>query len=263
MQVADELLTELDSRGVLHITLNRPEVHNAFDDRQIQRLIAALEDAAVNEDVRVVVIAGNGKSFSAGGDINYMRRMGNNTYEENLADGGQLARLMKLLNYFPRPTIAKVQGAAMGGGVGLVCCCDYAVGSTRAKLALSEVKIGMVPATIAPYVVRTIGQKAARRLFMSGEMVAAERALQLGYLDRMVEPDELDGAVTELVDTLLQNSPNAVRLAKQLVFNVCEGDVDQSMIDGTVKMIADIRDSGEGREGLTAFLEKRPASWIK
>ncbi|MCK9502813.1 MAG: enoyl-CoA hydratase-related protein [Porticoccaceae bacterium] len=256
------LLQELTPKGVLHLTMNRPEIHNAFDDHQVVRLIAALEDAATNPNVKVVVLASNGKSFSAGGDINYMRRMGSNTYEENLADGGQLAKLMHTLNFLPKPTIARVQGAAMGGGVGLVCCCDIAIGTTKARLALSEIKIGMLPATISPYVVRTIGEKAARRLFMTGEMVDAQWAQALGFLSEVVDTDEqLDAKIEEIADTLLKNAPRGLAKAKQLVFDVAQGDVDETMVQYTIKFIADVRDSHEGREGLSAFLEKRAPNW--
>lgn len=260
--MSEELLLDLSDKGILRITMNRPAVHNAFDDQQILRFISALEGARDNPAVRVVVVAGTGKNFSAGGDINYMRRMGDNTYEENLADGGQLARLMQALNFFPKPTIARVKGAAMGGGVGLVSCCDFAIGTANTKLALSEVKLGMVPATISPYVVMTIGEKAARRLFMSGQPVQGEEARRLGFLSELAEEEELDAAVAALAETLLKNAPQAVALAKQLAIEVAAGDISQEMITATIKVIADVRDSDEGREGLSAFLEKRPPRWL-
>lgn len=259
--MSDELQVSLATDGVLRITMNRPEVHNAFDDQQIARFTAALDEAGTNPAVRVVIIDGNGKSFSAGGDINYMRRMGSNTYQENLEDGGHLARLMKTLNFLPRPTIARVHGAAMGGGVGLVSCCDYAIGTPATRLALSEVKLGMVPATIGPYVVMTIGEKAARRLFMSGQSVQGEEARRIGFLSAVVAEDELEAAVMALAHTLLKNAPRAVGLAKQLAMDVAAGDITDEVIAATVKVIADVRDSDEGREGLSAFLEKRAPAW--
>lgn len=261
--MSDELQLAMSSNGILRITMNRPQVHNAFDDHQIVRFIAALENAREDPAVRVLIIGGNGKSFSAGGDINYMRRMGSNSYEENLADGGQLATLMEMLNLFPRPTIARVHGAAMGGGVGLVSCCDFAIGTPATRLALSEVKLGMVPATISPYVVRTIGEKAARRLFTSGQAVLGEQALALGFLSDLVAEEDLDRAVSALAETLLKNAPAAVSRSKQLAMEVANGAITQEMIDHTVKLIADVRDSDEGREGLSAFLEKRPAGWLE
>ena len=258
----EALIISRPSASILRITMNRPEVHNAFDDHQVKRLLDALASAAADDSVRVVVLASEGKSFSAGGDIDYMRRMGDNTYQENIEDGGQLARLMKLLNTLPKPTIARVQGAAMGGGVGLVCCCDYAIGSPRALLALSEVKLGMVPATISPYVAATIGEKACRRMFMSGLPVKAEQAMALGFLSQVVAEEALDSAVNELATALAKNGPGAVRLAKQLAFDVSHRPLSDELIADTVCLIADVRNSDEGREGLSAFLEKRSPHWI-
>ena len=253
---------DIDHRnGVDWVTMNRPGVHNAFDDHQIARMTTALDEASINPDVKVVIIASNGKNFSAGGDINYMRRMGSNTYEDNLADGAQLARLMKTLNFLPKPTIAQVQGAAMGGGVGLVCCCDFAIGTRNTRLTLSEVKLGMVPATISPYVVNTIGEKAARRLFMSAQGVQGEDARAIGYLSEVVDEDELEAAVNRLAQSLLGNAPNAVKLSKELAIAVAAGDINEDLITRTIKVIADVRDSSEGREGLTAFLDKRAPNW--
>ncbi len=260
--MSNELKLSLAANGILRITMNRPEVHNAFDDAQIARLTSALEDAAADPAVRLVIIGSTGKNFSAGGDINYMRRMGGNTYEENLADGGHLARLMKTLNFLPKPTIARVQGAAMGGGVGLVSCCDFAIGTASTKLALTEVKLGMVPATISPYVVMTIGEKAARRLFMSGRAVQGEEARALGFLSEVAADNELDDAIEALAQALLKNAPQAVTLAKQLAIDVAAGDIGEEMINSTIRMIADVRDSDEGREGLGAFLEKRAPGWL-
>ncbi len=259
---SEELLLHLSPEGILRLTMNRPEVHNAFDDHQIIRMTEVLEAASESEAVKVVILGSEGRSFSAGGDLNYMRRMGQNSYEENYADASRLAKLLKVLNFLPQPTIARVQGAAFGGGVGLICCCDMAIGTPRVKMALSEVKLGMVPATIGPYVVRTLGEKAARRLFITGEIVRAEEAKSLGFLNAIVEEEGLDGMVNEWAQKILKNAPNAVRAAKKLVFDVSSGEVTKEMIEGTIKLIADTRDSEEGREGLTAFLEKRPPSWL-
>lgn len=260
--MSQELLQNLSANGVLHLTMNRPEVHNAFDDHQVIRLTQALEDASANDDVRVVILGSVGKSFSAGGDLNYMRRMGENDYAENLVDAGRLATLMKTLYFLPQPTIAKVQGAVFGGGVGLVSCCDFAVGSDRAKFSTSEVKVGMAPATIAPYIVRTIGEKASRRMFMSGELIQAERAHQLGFLSHLVEEDALGSAAEELAQSLLANAPSGVRKAKCIATDVAAGDVNDAMIEHTVRFVADIRESEEGREGLNAFLGKRTPAWV-
>lgn len=258
---AQPLLVALEPRGVLRLTMNRPEVHNAFDDHQALRLLQALDAAASDDAVRVVVLGATGKSFSAGGDLNYMRRMGGNSYEENLRDAGQLARLMKTLNFFPRPTIARVQGGAFGGAVGLVSCCDIAIGTPRARFALSEARVGMAPATIAPYVVRAIGEKSARRFFTTAETISAERALALNLLSEVVAEDALDDAIEAVISALLSNGPAAVGKAKGIVFDVADGAVTEGMIEHTVRFIADIRGSDEGREGLNAFLQKRAPLW--
>lgn len=260
---SNKLLVNVDPRGVMRITLNIPERHNAFDDHQAQRIIMALERARDDEAIRVVVLAGEGSSFSAGGDLNYMKRMASNTFQENLDDAGQLARLMKLLDTLPLPTVARVHGATFGGGVGLVSCCDIAIGSPKAKFALSEVKVGMAPATIAPYVVRTIGTKAARRFFTTAEIITADKALSLGLLSEVVAEQELDSNIETVVAALLANGPTSIKKAKQIVFDVAEGEIDEEMIAHTVKFIADIRNSDEAREGLSAFLEKRKPKWIQ
>ncbi len=262
MSESATLTQHLDAEGVLTLTMNRPEVHNAFDDHQIQKMIDVLEAAQRDSSVRVLVLGSKGKSFSAGGDIDYMKRMGENSRVENLEDGARLAKLMELLNFFPKPTIARVQGAAMGGGFGLVSCCDYAIGTEVAKFATSEVKLGMVPATIAPYVVATIGEKNARRLFMSGQTISAEQALQMAVLSELVPESELDNAVDKLTKMLIKNGPNAVSESKQLAIKMAKYPVSESLKNETVKLIAKVRDSDEGREGLRAFLEKRKPNWI-
>ena len=259
--IEQPLLVALDPRGVLRLTMNRPAVHNAFDDHQALRLIEALDGAADNNAVRAVVLGAAGETFCAGGDLNYMRRMGDNSYEENLADAAQLARLMKTLNFFPKPTIARVQGGAFGGAVGLVSCCDIAIGTPRARFALSEARVGMAPATIAPYVVRTIGEKAARRFFATAEVISAEKALSLDLLSEIVAEDALDEAIERILVAILNNGPVAVAKAKRIVFDVAGATVTDAMIEHTVRYIAGIRDSDEGREGLSAFLQKRAPAW--
>jgi len=260
--MSKELITHLDDRGVLSITMNRPAVHNAFDEEQIARLTDVLDKASSNEQVKIVVLGSDGKHFSAGADINYMQRMGGNTREQNMEDAAALAGLMKTLNNLPKPTVARIQGAAYGGAVGLVCCCDIAIGATSTVLSLSEVRIGLVPATIGPYVIRAVGQRTARRLFISGERVAAHAAQSMGLLHSVVEDELLDDAVQGVVDALLDNSPHAMTVAKQVVFELAPDTVTDSMIDFSIKTIADIRESEEGREGTAAFLEKRSPSWV-
>jgi methylglutaconyl-CoA hydratase len=268
--MTEEIVTsKINSRGVASVTLNNPAKHNAFDDSIIAQLTEAFTNIANNNDVRVMVLSSNGKSFSAGADLNWMKRMASYSYEDNLRDAHALADMLKVLNDMPQPTIARVQGAAFGGAVGLVSCCDMAVGSTRAKFSLSEVKIGLIPATISPYVVAAIGSRAARRYFTTAEPFDAATAAQLGLLSEVVAEESLDDAVNSLVDHLLGNSPAAVRAAKALVFDIAgnaagtSGNTSEAVITMTCERIAAIRVSEEGQEGLSAFLEKRPASWLQ
>lgn len=255
-----------DARGVATVTMNNPDKHNAFDDEIIALLTRAFEDIAVNESVRVMVLASTGKSFSAGADLNWMKRMADYSYEENLKDAEALAKMLRTLNFMPQPTIAKVQGAAFGGAVGLVSCCDMAVGSSNALFSLSEVKIGLIPATVGPYVVAAIGARASRRYFTTAERFSSETALHLGLLSEVCAPEKLDGNVEQLLWFLLDNSPTAVKAAKALVFEVAGEDIkndgsSDSLIAMTSERIAAIRVTKEGREGLEAFLEKRSPSW--
>ncbi len=262
----DLIAVQHDARGVATVTMNNPEKHNAFDDKIIAQLTGTFEDIAANETVRVMILASTGKSFSAGADLNWMKRMTDYSYEENLKDAQALAKMLRTLNFMPQPTIAKVQGAAFGGAVGLVSCCDMAVGSTDALFSLSEVKIGLIPATISPYVVAAIGARASRRYFTTAERITSETALQLGLLSEVCAPDVLDDEINQLINVLLENSPAAVNAAKSLVFDVAEQAVNNDgssdpLIAMTSERIAAIRVSEEGREGLNAFLEKRIPSW--
>ncbi|MFS1525782.1 enoyl-CoA hydratase-related protein [Microbulbifer sp. 2304DJ12-6] len=259
--MSNTVIEKLLPNGVMHLSLNRPEIHNAFDDHQIDRLTSALEVAENNEHVKVVVLSGEGKSFSAGGDLSYMRHMGSNSYNENLIDAARLAKLMKTLSSLSTPTIARVHGAAFGGGVGLVSCCDFAFATPAATFCLSEVKLGMIPATIAPYIVRAVGEKAACRLFMSAEVFGSNRAWQLGLISHLSEQDSLDLDIQMFIKSLLINAPSAVERAKKIASEVSQGPIDDAMIEKTVVLIADLRASEEGKEGLSAFLEKRKPKW--
>ena len=254
---------QLDERGVATITLNRPDIHNAFDDTVIAALTNAFTHAANDPAVRVVVLAANGKSFCAGGDLNWMRRMAGYNYDENLRDSNALADMLRTLNFLPKPTIARVQGAAYGGGVGLVACCDIAVASSNSAFCLSEVKVGLIPATIGPYVVQAIGQRAARRYFTTAELISANTAHVLGLVSELVEPKELEAHVANIVTNLLRNGPNAIAEAKRLVLDIAGREIDAAMIADTSERIAQTRGSDEGREGLSAFLEKRKPNWIQ
>lgn len=253
----------LDDRGVATITLNNPDRHNAFDDSIIAALTSAFRSAASDDSVRVVILAATGKSFSAGADLNWMKRMAGYTLEENEYDAMALAEMLKLLNFMPKPTIARVQGAAFGGGVGLVSCCDMAIATPNASFCLSEVKIGLIPATISPYVIAAIGQRASRRYFTSAERFNAHTALQLGLISAIAEADELDPTINQWIEQLLGNSPGAITAAKALIFDIAGREINQALIEESCQRIADIRVSAEGQEGLAAFLEKRSPAWIK
>jgi methylglutaconyl-CoA hydratase len=257
------VITTIDERGVATVTLNRPERHNAFDDAIIEALRQAFDDLAGRETVRVVVLASEGTSFSAGADLGWMKRMAGYDYEHNLQDAWQLAGMLRALYQLPQPTIARVQGAAFGGAVGLVSCCDMAVASERSSFALSEVKIGLVPATISPYVIRAIGERAARRYFTTAERFDAARALQLGLLSEVVAEQDLDAALDQLVAAILGNGPAAVRAAKELIEVVADRELDTNLVEETCTRIAHIRVTNEGQEGLGAFLEKRSPNWLQ
>jgi len=255
------VLTDIDSRGVATVQLNRPAKHNAFDDAVITELDAIFASLATNKDLRAVVLASSGKSFSAGADLAWMQRMASYTHEQNLHDARALAEMLRKLNNLPQPTIARVQGAAYGGAVGLVSCCDLAIGTGRARFCLSEVKIGLIPATISPYVIAAIGQRAARRYAMTAEIFEADTACALGLLSEVVEEQELDAAVNAQLDRFLQNGPGAVRAAKRLVLEIADSETNAELIEDTCRRIADIRVSSEGQDGLQAFLNKTPPSW--
>lgn len=256
------VLTTIDN-GVATVSLNNPTKHNAFDDEMIALLTSTFKALAGNADIRAMILTGSGKSFSAGGDLAWMKRMASYSYDENLADAQGLALMLKTLNALPFPTIAKVAGAAFGGAVGLISCCDIAIGASNAKFSLSEVKIGLLPATISPYVIAAIGQRAARRYFLTAERFDASTALQLGLLSECVEIEQLDNKVDQTTSAIISNSPAAIKASKQLIFNVAGKTVDQQLIDYTCDQIATIRASNEGKEGLQAFLDKRPANWLK
>jgi methylglutaconyl-CoA hydratase len=253
--------TSVDTRGVATVTLNRPDKHNAFDDRMIAELRSAFDQLAERDDVRVVILASTGKNFSAGADLGWMQRMAEYDYADNLEDARLLAGMLQALYELPQPTIARVQGAAFGGAVGLVSCCDTAVASERASFCLSEVKIGLIPATISPYVIRALGERAARRYFTTAERFPAEEALRHGLVSAVTSDAGLDGAVETLLEGLLQNGPLAVRAAKQLVSDVAGREISTELIASTCESIAGIRVSPEGQEGLAAFLGKREPTW--
>lgn len=256
------LITECHADGSARITLNRPEIHNAFDDRLIAELTAALAALARDDAVRIVVLTGNGKSFSAGADLNWMRRTSTYGEAENLADARALAKLMATLNELPKPTLARVNGAALGGGTGLVACCDIVVASAQATFGTTEVRLGLIPAVIGPYVVAAIGVRQARRLMLTGERIGAAEAARIGLVHEVVAPDELDAAITRILDHLLKGGPRALAAAKRLVHDLAGRPIDADLIDDTARRIAALRATAEACEGLAAFLDKRQADWL-
>lgn len=246
------------------VTLNRPELHNAFNDVLVAELNSVLDAAESDDDLHALVITGKGKSFCAGADTKWMRGMAKASQLENREDSLQLARLMRRLNFLDKPTIARVNGSAYGGGIGLIACCDIAIGTTESKFALSEVKLGLVPAVISPYVVDAIGLRQARHLFLTGEVFEAEHAAHIGLLHRAVPAEELDDTIAKTVRGLEKTGPLARRAAKRLVFRVAGLDERDNTRTDTenAELIARLRISDEGQEGLTAFLDKRKPSWI-
>ncbi len=258
----DNVFYTIDDAGVATITLNRPDLHNAFDDALISALNTILQQLQDNEAVKVVVLAAAGKSFSAGADLNWMKRMAGYSYEENKRDAQALSELMRTLKFLKQPTIARVQGATFGGGVGLVACCDMAVASTNASFCLSEVKIGLIPAIISPYVLAAIGERAMRRYALTAETMQAEEAQRLGLVTVVAEPEQLDEALQNLLRGLLQNSPQAMMAVKTLVNRVSNNPYDERHLPLNAEAIATIRVSPEGQEGLNAFLNKRKPAWL-
>ena len=263
MNQTDKVLLFIDKRGVATITLNQPDIHNAFDDKLIVQLTDIFSRIHQDQNIRVMVLASAGKSFSAGADVNWMRRMATYSYEQNLADASALANMFYTLNNLNKPTIARVQGATFGGAVGLVACCDMAVASKLSRFCLSEVKLGLIPATISPYVIDAIGARVARRYFTTAEVFSARRARRIGLLSEAVAEEELDRTVEGLIEHLVKNSPAAIQAAKQLIFDVQNKPVSEALLATTSQKIAKIRVSEQGQEGLNAFLEKRRANWIK
>ena len=259
----NKVITQIDSRGVAQVTLNNPDKHNAFDDQMIIELTNAFNALAANANVRIMLLKSEGKSFSAGADLDWMKRMASYSYQQNLNDARALAAMLKALHQMPIPTIARVQGAAFGGAVGLISCCDIALASSNASFALSEVKIGLVPSTISPYVIAAIGERHAKRYFMTAERFDANTALQISLVHEAVEEQFLDDKVEQLITAILSNGPEAVVAAKQLVFAVSGKAIDSSLIEHTCEVIAGIRVSAQGQEGLSAFLDKRKPHWLK
>jgi methylglutaconyl-CoA hydratase len=250
------------SNGTARIALNRPEVHNAFNDDLLRELADAVRHATRDRDVRVLVLTGNGKSFCAGADLNWMRSVLDYTVDQNKQDAARLVDLLDLIEACPRPVIGRINGAAVGGGVGLIAVCDIAIASSDAKFGFSEVKLGIIPAMISPYVLRKIGRGPARELFLTGDRFDAARAMDIGLVNDVVAPDKLDEAVNARVASILTSAPGALAEAKRLIRMVPDMEDPQAR-EYTLTKIAELRASLEGQEGMRAFLEKRKADWTK
>ena len=248
--------------AIATVTLNRPEVRNAFNDEVILEVTAAFKDLGARDDVRCIVLAANGTAFCAGADLNWMRSMADYTREQNLEDAGRLAEMMRTVYECPKPTIARIQGDVYAGGIGLAATCDIAVAADTAGFCLSEVKLGLLPSTISPYVIRAMGARAAHRYFLTAERFTAAEALRIGFVHEVVAVDALDAKVAELAQALCNAGPAAVKGCKKLVQDVAGHDITPELVAMTVGSIADVRVSPEGREGLQSFLQKRKPNWL-
>jgi methylglutaconyl-CoA hydratase len=248
--------------GVARVVLDRPDLHNAFNETLIGELTLTLQTLDANDAVRIVVLSGNGKSFCAGADLNWMKKMAGYGAAENLADAQNLALMLRTLYGLSKPTVAAVHGAAFGGGVGLVACCDIAIAAQEATFSLSEAKLGLIPATISPYVIEAMGARQARRYFLTAERFTAAEALRIGLIHSMAPAGELGGKIDELIGALLLAGPRAQLECKALIRGVSHRPIDPTLIQGTAEHIAAVRASPEGKEGVAAFLEKRAAAWV-
>ena len=257
------LLYDTDSSGVATITMNRPGVRNAFNTEMIAELTAAFTQANSDDEINVIQLDAAGEHFSAGADLNWMKSMAGMNFAENVADANNLATLMHTIDQSTKPTIACVNGAAFGGALGLIACCDIAIAGLDAKFCLSEVKLGLVPAVISPYVIRAIGQRNANRYFLTAETFDARTAVDMGLIHQATETSELHSTTKRIINQLLCNGPNAVKTAKALIRQVSSSDLDDTLMQFTAELIARVRVSEEGQEGLAAFLEKRKPTWNK
>ncbi|MDB5761400.1 MAG: enoyl-CoA hydratase/isomerase family protein [Herminiimonas sp.] len=244
------------------VILNRPDVRNAFNETAIAEITQAFRELGADNSVRAIVLAARGPAFCAGADLNWMKKMADYTHAENLADAAQLAGMLRTIYLCPKPVVAKVQGDCYAGGMGLVAASDIAIAAETANFCLSEVKLGLIPATISPYVIGAMGERAARRYFLTAERFSAREAHRIGFVHDVAEPDALDAAVDGIVDALLAAGPHAVTEAKRLVRDVSGKPLTDALVDDTVARIADIRASEEGREGVRSFLEKRKPGWL-
>jgi methylglutaconyl-CoA hydratase len=260
--MADTTTLQIDDIGVATITINRPEVHNAFDEHLIAELSSRFDSVANDEDVRLVVIAARGRSFSAGADLDWMRRTADYTEEENIADSRKLAAMLHRLNSMSKPTIALIQGPAYGGGIGVIAACDIAISVRSATFSLSEVKLGLIPAVISPYVVGAIGARQSRRYFLTAERFDAQEAHRIGLVHLVVNDEgEMRAAGERFARIFAETAPGAVAASKDLISSVQDRQITDDLIDDTAKRIANRRASDEAREGIGAFFDKRKPKW--
>lgn len=255
------VLMEIDGRGVATVTLNRPEVHNCFNEEVVSGLRDCFDQLAGRDDLRAVVLQAGGKSFCAGVDLNWMKEIGTFTEAENVADAKRMASMFDKLNTLPVPTIAKVQGSAFAGGLGLIAACDIAVAADHAKFAVTEVRLGLIAAAISPYLIAAIGAGAARRYFQTAERFDAAEAKRIGLLHDVVPAETLDSAVDAIIGNILKNAPPSLRACKTLIRDSA-GPVTEAVRDDTAARIAAIRATPEGQEGISAFFEKRQPAWM-
>jgi len=259
-----ERTVEIERRGAAAwVWMNRPELHNALNEDLIAELTQAFRALGEDTGVRAIVLTGCGKSFCAGADIESMKRQGAGSPHENLENARELAEMFRAIAFCPKPTIARVNGAAIGGGLGLVSCCDIAVAANEAKFAASEVRLGLIPATIGPYVVRAVGERWAKRFFLTAERIAAAQAERIGLVHELVATEVLDARIEAIVSDVVAGAPRAQSAAKELIDSVAGRPITPELIDDTAVRIATIRAGEEAREGLNAFLEKRPAAWTR
>lgn len=244
------------------VFLNRPDVRNAFNETAIGEITNVFRELGTDDSLRAIVLAARGPAFCAGADLNWMKKMASYTHEENRVDAEQLAEMLRTIYFCPKPVVAKVQGDCYAGGMGLVAACDIAVATEEVNFCLSEVRLGLIPATISPYVIKAMGESAARRYFITAERFSAQEAMRIGFVHAAVKADALDSTVADIVKALVSNSPNAVKLAKRLVQDVAGVPITETLITHSAQQIAMIRASEEGKEGVRSFLDKRKPSWL-
>lgn len=255
-------LTVTVSDHIATVTLSRPDKRNAFNDQVIEELNFAFAKLAQDDGVRAIVLAAKGKAFCAGADLSWMRAMADYSHEENLADAAKLAQMLKTIYECPKPTVAAIQGDVYAGGIGLIAACDVAIAVKTASFCLSEVRLGLIPATISPYVIRAMGARAAHRYFLTAEVFDTQEAWRIGLIHERVSEEELDEAVARLCQHWRNASPNAIKQCKTLLHDVAGAPIDEALIAKTVTSIADIRASSEGKEGVQSFLQKRKPDWL-